>query len=100
MDQKTKTEILYLAIYSLGFFTGITIFVLSDEIKNENASRIRFHCIQASAIGVIAVALAFVPYIRAISLIAYLYGIYIGYRAGKGNDIEVPYISEIAKIYK
>jgi len=100
MNQDSKVRALYLAIYSLGFFTGISVYVLSDEIGIDDHSRIRFHCVQASILGAIIFVIALLPYVWILALIAWLYGMYIGYSAGYGRDVQIPYVSDIAKILK
>ncbi|MGC8478773.1 MAG: hypothetical protein ACP5NE_02505 [Candidatus Micrarchaeia archaeon] len=100
MNGDTKARIMYIAIYSLGFFTGLSAYVLSEEIKVDNPERVRFHSLQASALGAIAFALLLLPYISVFGVVIWVYGMYIGYSAGYDRDIEVPIISMIAKIYK
>ncbi len=100
MKEDTKMRMLYLAIYALGFFTGLSAYVLSDEIKIDSGERIRFHGLQASAIGAVMLILLLLPYVKIFSAVVWIYGMYIGYAAGYKRDVEVPIISMIAKVYK
>jgi len=104
MANQTKgaNGIWYILIYFFSIVGGIVAFLLSNGDK-----RIKFHALQAILLWVVAavisVVFSFMLYFGAVSglatLLIWLYGLYIGYNAGNGKDIEAPVIGDLAKQY-
>ena len=100
---KKQIEILYLLTYLLTWLTGIIVYITEGQ-KNK---RLKFHAIQAIFLGIAAFVVSFIleftfifSYIGTIiSILAWVYGMYIGYMGSKGKDIEIPVIGEYARKY-
>ena len=58
------------------------------------------HSIQAIILGIIAVILTFIPFIGwVVDVLIWLYGLYVGYMASQGTDMDIPMVTEFAKKY-
>ncbi len=90
----------YIVIYVLSWITGIIFFIIGGNDKRK-----RLHSIQAILLGLIGWIIAWVFGIflwglgDLILLIVWLYGLYIGYQASEGTDMDIPVISDFAKKY-
>lgn len=88
-------DIIILITYIFTLVSGIIVFLIS-----ENNHKRKFHALQAILLGIIILIVSFIPFIGPlISLVIWIYGIYIGYQGAEGRDIEIPYIGETAKKY-
>ncbi len=91
----------YVAIYFFGIFSGIVAYLLAGEMKNaKEAERVRFHGIQAMVLGAVMLVVSFVPFVGIIWVLVWLYGVYLGYVAGRGGEANIPYVSGLANMYK
>ena len=91
----------YVAIYFFGIFSGVVAYLLAGEMKNaKEAEKVRFHGIQAIVLGAVMLAVSFVPFIGIIWVLVWLYGVYLGYVAGRGGEASIPYVSGLADMYK
>ncbi|MCL4383518.1 MAG: hypothetical protein M1168_01030 [Candidatus Marsarchaeota archaeon] len=89
-------DIIILISYIFTWVSGIIVFLIS---KKQDSKR-KFHALQSILLGIIITIVGFIPFIGTlISLILWIYGIYIGYQGAEGRDIEIPYIGETAKKY-
>jgi len=87
----------YIIIYFLEWLTGILFFVIAGRDRRK-----KIHSIQAIVLGIIAVVIAFIPIgiiAFIIDILIWLFGIYIGYMASTGVDVEIPVIADLAKRY-
>ncbi|MGC8478309.1 MAG: hypothetical protein ACP5NE_00040 [Candidatus Micrarchaeia archaeon] len=89
-----RNLVLYLAIYFFTWLGGLIAVLLAKDDKS-----MKFHGLQALVLGIIIVIIGFVPFVKIISFLLWIYGLYIGYEAGKGNDIEIPVIGDLVKPY-
>jgi len=93
----------FIIAYVLEIVTGIIVLL----IKSDDDKRLKLHSFQAIFLGIIAIVIAvlfgLIPLIglagNVIGLLIWLYGLYIGLEAYRGNDIVIPYITEYAKRY-
>ncbi|MCL4328414.1 MAG: hypothetical protein M1151_06700 [Candidatus Thermoplasmatota archaeon] len=106
MDENDK--ILYIFAYLLTWLSGIIVYVLYGS-KNEN---LRFHSIQAILLGIVITAVwilgqiltfAFVYFywiywiFWLVQVLGWIYGLYVGFEAYNGRNIEMPVIGQFAK---
>lgn len=92
---KHKADFSYIIIYLLEWLTGIIFFIISGNDKRK-----KLHSIQAIILGIIATVIVFIPLIGGlVSIIIWIYGLYIGYRASTGVDVNIPGITDFAKKY-
>ncbi|MCL4404515.1 MAG: hypothetical protein M1544_00970 [Candidatus Marsarchaeota archaeon] len=95
---KQDDNILYLLAYVFTIVSGIIIYLFFAK----GNKRLRMHSEQAIILGVIMIVLSailfLVPYISSIiTLLVWIYGLYIGFEAYSGRDVDIPYITEIVK---
>jgi uncharacterized membrane protein len=93
-NAQKNNDFSYILVYLFTWLTGIIFFLIS-----KNDKRKRQHSIQAIILGIIMMVIAFIPYIGVISILIWLYGLYIGYKASINNDAAIPYITHFAKNY-
>jgi hypothetical protein len=62
-------------------------------MKMKDGMRESFHAKQALFLGIINLALS----IFLIGFLTWIYTIYIGYKAAKGEDPEIPYITKMVR---
>ncbi len=90
----------YILIYVFELIGGIIAFLLSNGDK-----KIKFHSIQSILLWVSLAVIFFILAIFSAMLgglvvfLLWLYGVYVGYQAGNGVDIEIPVIGSLAKQY-
>lgn len=77
-------------IFLAYFFAPIGSLVLYLMNKEK---RTVFHCKQSAVIGIIGMVLSFFL----IGFLVWLYGLYVGYKAATGEDVEVPGITSALK---
>ncbi|MGC8568013.1 MAG: hypothetical protein ACP5RP_02695 [Candidatus Micrarchaeia archaeon] len=97
-NEANKTD--YFIAYLLLLITGIIVYFISGE-KDRKA---KFHALQAIMLGIAQIiVIVFLSTIylaiigKVLSLLIWIYGIYIGIEAYNGNEVVVPYITEFAK---
>lgn len=101
-EQDHKIAIIF--AYIIPIFTGIAVYLMFGEKDRD----LRFHAIQAILYGLVVVVifnlpwfffpyfyLGFVKFI--VEILAWIYGIYVGYQGYMGNIIYIPVIGEMAK---
>lgn len=86
----------YFLAYVLSLITGIVMLVIAGQDR-----RLKKHAIQSIMLGllsiIISLVLFFVPFLPTIvSLLIWLYGLYVGFEAYSGKDIVIPWISGFA----
>ncbi len=101
MDDDAQKGLCFLS-YTLMFITGIIIWVMFSP----EADRVKFHSVQASVLGAIAVVayVAFsiirLPVVGALVLfLVWAYGMYIGFEAYCGHDVQVPRVTKFATLH-
>ena len=98
--ENTPDNFIYLLTYLLEFVSGIFVYA---TVAQDN-KRIRRHAIQAILLGIVSVIAYYLFLIIAlgilssvITLLIWLYCLYLGYEASKGNDVEVPILTSYVK---
>jgi len=91
---KKSADFSYIIIYLLEWLTGIVFFLVSGNDKRK-----KLHSIQAIMLGVVALIVAFIPFVNLLGILIWLYGLYIGYMASTGVDVVIPGITNFAKQY-
>jgi hypothetical protein len=51
-------------------------------------------------LGAVMLVVSFVPFVGIIWVLVWLYGVYLGYVAGRGGEANIPYVSGLANMYK
>jgi uncharacterized membrane protein len=95
-EYSENKSMLYIVAYLFEWVTGIVVYLTAGDRK-----RLKMHSVQAIMLGVISIILAFafglllVPVVSTvINIIIWLYGMYVGYKAYTGVDIQIPWITE------
>lgn len=102
-----EDKIMYLVAYVIPVITGIFVYFLYAD-KNKN---LKFHGVQSIIYGVVTIVVYYILLavfgvvgmfllgwiLSLFWLLAWLYGLYVGYEAMLGHDIEIPAVSNIAK---
>jgi len=98
MEEDAQKGLCFLS-YVLMFITGVIIYVMFSP----EADRVKFHSVQASVLGALAVVLyvAFsiirVPDFGTLVLfLIWAYGMYIGFEAYCGHDVQIPRVTKFA----
>lgn len=100
-----SADFTYIIIYFLEWLTGIIFFIISGDDKRK-----KLHSIQAILLGIGGFIVIFIVGIilaiiglgiisSLLWLLLWLYGLYIGYMASTGVDVEIPMITSFAKQY-
>jgi uncharacterized membrane protein len=95
-QKQERNLILCVGTYFFTWLSGIVVYLFIN--KKEDAY-LKFHALQAILLG-IAIFVVFwipIPFFPILSLILWIYGLYVGYEASQGNDIEMPIIGEFVK---
>jgi uncharacterized membrane protein len=91
-----NNAILYIFAYLLTWLSGILMYITVGQTDK----RMKFHALQAILLGVVLFIIGWIPILGwIIELLGWLYGLYIGYMAYTGTDIEMPVIGDFAKQY-
>lgn len=92
----------YILIYLLLWITG----VIAYFTKGKNDKRVKHHAIQAILFGIFSAIISVVLTIASLGFISFItsvliwiYGMYIGYEAYVGKDVNIPYISNYAEVH-
>ena len=91
---QTKSIVLFFA-YLLTWLSGIIVYITAGQ----SDKRAKFHALQAIFLGVIAFIIGFIPIISLLSILIWLYGLYIGWKAYDGQDVMIPVLGDYAKQY-
>ncbi len=108
-SNKEQNSIIYLLAYIIPLLTGIIVYIIYGD-KNK---RFKFHGLQAILLGAVIIVLDvifgligifLVPKFPIVGIIfdiivaiIWLYGIYVGFKASTGTDINMPVIGNYAK---
>ncbi len=108
-NNKEQNSIIYLLAYVIPLLTGIIVYI----IYGDRNKRFKFHGLQAILLGVIIIIFEVIfglinifvtlkfPIVGIIFdiiiAIIWLYGIYVGFKASTGTDINMPVIGDYAK---
>ncbi|BCS91074.1 MAG: hypothetical protein ARM1_0531 [Candidatus Micrarchaeota archaeon] len=112
-DKSKDADIRVVLIYLVPILTGLLFYMVSKDEKNKYIEK---HSIQSILLGVAMIAVYIVGVIISLvvvlitgiyigvifsilELLIYLYGLYAGYMALQSNEVNIPYISEIAERY-
>ena len=85
---------LYVLIYFFTWLTGIIFYIIEKDDK-----KVRFHALQAIFLGIIMMVLSFTIILSILSLVLWIYGLYIGYKESQGETVRVPYLADFADKY-
>jgi uncharacterized membrane protein len=86
----------YIFAYLLTWLSGLIVFITVGQ----NDKRAKFHALQAIFLGVVLFIIGWIPIVGwIIELLGWLYGLYIGYQAYEGKDVEMPVIGTYARQY-
>jgi uncharacterized membrane protein len=88
-------DAMFIFAYLLLWLSGLIVYVAIAK----NNSRMKFHALQAVFLGIVAFIVSLIPIISIISLLLWIYGLFIGWQAYEGKDIEIPVLGEYAKQY-
>ncbi|NYZ76680.1 hypothetical protein H0N98_05540 [Candidatus Micrarchaeota archaeon] len=92
--QSDDKGLLYVLIYFFTWLTGIIFFVIEKDNK-----KVRFHALQAIFLGIVMMVLSMTLILSIVSLLLWIYGLYIGFKQSQGETIRVPYLAEYADKY-
>ncbi len=99
-QEQEADQLLYFLVYVLELVSGLFVYFFIDT----GNKRLRMHAVQAVFLGIVTIAagiffsLILLPEIgSAVSFIIWIYCLYVGLEAYKGNDIHIPIISDYAK---
>ncbi len=88
-----RSMLKYIAVYFFTWLSGIIALLIAKDDKT-----LKFHGAQALILGIVIIIVSYIPFVGGIiAILAWIYGIYIGYNAGQGKDIEIPVVADIAK---
>ena len=90
-----KNEILCIVTYLLLWLTGILVYIT----EGQRSKRMKFHALQAIFLGIVVFVISFIPIIRILGLLLWLYGLYVGVMGYNNKDIEMPLIGKYARQY-
>jgi uncharacterized membrane protein len=96
-DTKKPTDdkgLLYVLIYFFTWLTGIIFYITEKDNK-----KVRFHALQAIFLGIIMMVLSFTLILSILSIVLWIYGLYIGYKESQGETVRVPYLADFADKY-
>lgn len=96
-NQKHKRNlVLCIGTYFFTWVSGIIVYLFVNKKEDEY---LKFHGLQAILLGIVITVMFWlpIPFLPVLSLILWIYGIYVGYEASEGKDIEMPIIGEFAK---
>ena len=97
-EQSNFKNAIFIFAYLFEWLSGIIVYVLAEGNKRE-----KLHAMQAIVLGVCAIAVSIifgftVPVLSALlGLLIWVYGLYIGFKAYNGVDVEIPIITDFVK---
>lgn len=83
--------------YFFLWLSGIIVYLFTSKKSDEY---LKFHALQAILLGIVITILgwlSFIPFMFIVTIILWIYGIYVGYQASEGKDIVMPIIGDFAK---
>jgi uncharacterized membrane protein len=92
--QANDTGLVYVLIYFFTWLTGIIFFVIEKDNK-----KVRFHALQSIFLGIVMTVLSFTVILSIVSLVLWIYGIYVGFKQSQGETIRIPYLADYADKY-
>ena len=92
--QANDTGLVYVLIYFFTWLTGIIFFVIEKDNK-----KVRFHALQSIFLGIVMTVLSFTVILSIVSLLLWIYGIYVGFKQSQGETIRIPYLADYADKY-
>ena len=72
---KQDSNLLFIFAYLLTWLSGIILYITVGQ----KDKRVKFHSLQAIFLGIVIFILAYIPIISLVSILVWLYGLYIGY---------------------
>lgn len=91
----------YIIAYVLTIITGIVVLLF----KGDEDKRLKMHAMQAIFLGIVMIIIGFIFGLflgivaSLINLLIWLYGLYVGFEAYNGRDVEIPVLTDYAKRY-
>ena len=97
-SRASDKDIIYFLTYLLTWITGLIVYFT----KAKTDKKAKFHSIQAMLLGLLSAIISifilpFLPIVWILSLLIWIYGLYIGYRAYSGMPANIPYLSDYAQ---
>ncbi len=92
--QADDKGLVYVLIYFFTWLTGIIFFVIEKDNK-----KVRFHALQSIFLGVIMMLLSMTLILSIVSVLLWIYGLYIGFKQSQGETVRIPYLAEYADKY-
>jgi uncharacterized membrane protein len=93
-NKPQTNRLAYIIVYLFTIISGIVVFVVASP----DDKKLRRHAVQAIALGVISIALGFIPFVGGLlSFLTWIYGMYVGFNAYKGTEIVIPVVSDYVK---
>ena len=96
--ERPANDFNYILVYLLEWLTGIIYFFA----RGNKDKRMKLHALQAIMLGVIGIVLSvfsFIDFVWVLSLLVWLFGMYVGYEASTGKDVDIPVITDFCKRY-
>ncbi len=107
--EKSDNRIMFIVAYLIPLITGILVYILYASKDN----KLKFQSIQAILLGICFIIASVIIGIISLFVVgivgeavngilylllflAWLYGMYTGYKASKGMDANIPYLSDYA----
>ncbi|MEM3791553.1 MAG: hypothetical protein QXL16_02390 [Candidatus Micrarchaeaceae archaeon] len=92
---KDKRNFVFIFIYLIPIISPLIALLVADEIGMKRD--IIFHSIQAIIISTIILIFLSFPLLWVISILIWVFGIYVGYKSAIGEDLEIPVISKFSR---
>jgi uncharacterized membrane protein len=93
-EKPKANKLAYIVTYLFLPFSGVVVFVVASP----DDKKLRKHALQAIALGVVSIVLGVVPFVGGLlGFVIWLYGMYVGYEAYQGIEIEIPVLSDYIK---
>ena len=87
MEEENK--LVYIVAYLFALLSGIIVYLIAGQNK-----RLKFHARQAIVLGIIIFVIGFIPIVSLLTIVIWIYGVYIGVQAYYGKNISVPFMSK------
>lgn len=91
----------YILCYIVAWVSGLAVYLTLGQ----RDKKLKFHSMQAMFLGFLIMvfwALAYLPLLSWLNLVAIVFwlgGLYVGWEASQGRDVDMPFISSYAKAY-
>ncbi|MDE1823153.1 MAG: hypothetical protein KGI00_01835 [Candidatus Micrarchaeota archaeon] len=100
-QKQDENRLAYILCYIVTWISGLAIYLTLGQKDR----KLKFHAVQAMFLGfaiMVLWALAHLPllsWLNLVGIVFWLGGIYVGWEASQGNDVNMPFIAKYAKEY-